>query len=87
MTTPKAPSRLKLDGQRIDELISYGMRSFDEAGLYVSPSKMSKLIREAARRDGFAWARYAVDSYFEARALISWESYARALGGKAIYSP
>lgn len=86
MTGIPQRGRLKLDGRKIDELISYGMRRFADAEIYVSPSKMSKLVRGSAQRHGYAWAKHTVDSYFEFRELISWESYALALGGKAIYS-
>jgi hypothetical protein len=72
-------TRLKLDGRRVDHLIEYGMRQFDEADIYVSPSKMSKLVREAVRAYGFDAAAWVIDQYFEAVEALTWESYARAL--------
>lgn len=72
-------TRLKLDGRQVDNLISYGMRLFDDAEIYVSPSKMSKLVREAARKYGVREAALVIDQYFASAELLTWESYTRAL--------
>ncbi|MDZ8162348.1 hypothetical protein [Microbacterium aquimaris] len=60
------------------------MGKFDAAGIHVSPSKMSKLVREAARKYGFAVAALIVDNYFDNAELLQWESYARALRGGSV---
>lgn len=81
MSAAIAKTPVKLDGHRIDKLIQYGMRMFDDAGLYVSPSKMSKLVRHASSKWGYAWTERIIAQYFEAVELLEWESYQRALGG------
>lgn len=72
-------SRVKLDARKVDHLIRYGMEQFNSAGIYVSPSKMSKVVRDAARKFGFALAERIVQEYFEAAERLQWESYLRAL--------
>ena len=77
----RTESRVQLEARQIDTLINHGMSKFDEAGIYVSPSKMAKLVKEALRKHGYALARLIVEQYFENATLLEWESYARALRG------
>lgn len=86
MSATTMPNRLKLDGRKVDTLIGIGMQKFGDAGIYISPSKMSKLVKDSLRRRGFDGTRWVIDEYFKAAALLHWESYAKALGGTAIYS-
>lgn len=77
----RTETRVQLEARQIDTLIDYGMSKFDEAGIYISPSKMSKLVKEALRCHGYALARMIVEQYFENATLLEWESYRRALRG------
>ena len=74
-------TRVKLNARKIDSLISLGMSRFEDAGIHVSPSKMSKLVRESARKFGYELAERIVLGYFESAELLQWESYKRALAG------
>jgi len=79
--TYSTATRVKLDPKKIDSLIVYGMRMFDDAGIHVSPSKMSKLVRQSAARWGYALTELVVREYFQSAELLQWESYRRALIG------
>lgn len=81
MRPTHALSRVKLDARKIDHLINLGMRIFNNAGLYVPLSKMSKLTRDAARKWGYGVAERIIHEYFDSRQLADWESYKRALHG------
>lgn len=74
-------TRQQLQGRQVETLFRYGMARFNDAGIHISPSKMSKLVRQAIRDHGYALARMIVDHYFENATLLEWESYARALRG------
>jgi hypothetical protein len=77
----RTESRVQLEARQIDTLITYGMSKFNDAGIYISPSKMSKLVREAIREHGYALSQMIIDQYFENATLLEWESYSRALRG------
>jgi hypothetical protein len=76
-----AETRVQLEARQIDTLIDYGMGKFSDAGIYISPSKMSKLVKDALRSHGYALARLIIEQYFENATLLEWESYSRALRG------
>ncbi|MFE6255849.1 hypothetical protein [Agromyces sp. NPDC057865] len=79
-------NRLQLDGRRIENLVRQGIEKFHAAGIYISPSKMSKLVRDAARKHGYAWAKVEIDRYFEHTEKVELASYVRALGGASNFT-
>lgn len=77
----RTQTRVQLEARQTDTLINYGMGKFTDAGIYISPSKMSKLVKEALRAHGYALAKLIIEQYFENATLLEWESYSRALRG------
>lgn len=70
---------MKLDGRKVDNLITLGMSMFDAAGIHIAPSKMYKLVRESIGTFGYIRAERIVREYFETAENLQWESYRRAL--------
>lgn len=69
---------------RIDELLKFGMEIFNQADLYVSPSKISKLVRPVLREAGYDRAKAEIITYFERRTDHDLASYDRALRTSSI---
>lgn len=64
---------------RVDELLRFGMELFNRADMYVSPSKLSKLVRPVLRDRGYDRAKAEIVAYFDRRVGHEIASYERAL--------
>ncbi|KJL46237.1 hypothetical protein RS84_02864 [Microbacterium hydrocarbonoxydans] len=71
---------------RVDELLRFGMEMFNRADMYVSPSKLSKLVRPVLRDAGYERARAEIVAYFDRCAEREIASYERALLTSSIHN-
>ena len=58
-----------------EELLRYGMSVLGAAGVYVSPSKMSRIVRKWMRVAGPSDAKRALDDYLDNTVDKSWEKF------------
>ena len=73
----------KLDGKQVDKYLTLGMRLWEEAGLHMTPGRMSTMVKQAARRYGLGAVEWILREYLNAAELQSWESYLRAMQGRS----